>query len=315
LTPFQYNPVKKQLIVYQDIKIEIRCKGGTNNFGNNKLRSRWWDPVLSDMLLNYESLPKMDYNKSFKAKDETGCEYLIITPNATEFQVWADSIKEFRTTQGIFTKVVTLSEIGSNTASSIEAYINNGYNTWDIVPAACLLLGDYGTDGSNRIISPLWENYCISDNIYADVDALIALSVNGELIGTGTGTGAPVSITIPGQTPPDPVLVTVTKQNYFRYDRYVEVLPATGPYVVYNEIEINDISGNGNGVMETSESILASITGKNIGVENAENIEVSLTTTDAYITITDGTEYYGSITAGNVAVVTDAFSWVCISLI
>lgn len=629
ITPFQYNPVKKQLIVYHNIRIEISFKGGTGTFGSDRLRSRWWDTLLSDMLLNYESLPKMDHNKSCRAKDETGCEYLIITPNAAEFQVWADSIKEFRTKQGIDTKVVTLSEIGGNTATLIEEYINNGYNTWDIAPVACLLLGDYGTDPSNSIISPLWNNYCVSDNIYADVnendlpdiilaritarnevelevmvtkflqyernppvdedfykhpvtslgwqtdswfqlcteviggfwrevqgkepvrineiysgipgsvwstaantealvnyfgpnglgyipeqpsalggwtggnadminaaidsgafmvqyrdhgtetgwsqpsytttdinhllntdltfvwsvncltgkfnngssvfaeklhryshkeensgcfginaaseityafvsdiyvwgaydnmwpdflpgygstpeprgvipafacaagkyfleqsawpynpenkdatyhlfhhhgdafttvysevpqnltvshnsilymgetsfevtadeDALIALSVNGELIGTGTGTGTPVSITIPGQTPPDQVLVTVTKQNYFRYEAYVEVLPDTVPYVVFNNVEINDMSGNGNGVMETSESILASITVKNVGVDNAENIVVSLSTTDSYVAITDGNEYYGNISSGNVAVVSDAFSW------
>lgn len=629
ITPFQYNPVTKQLIVYRDVKIEINNSGGTGVFGNEKLRSRWWDPILSDMLLNYESLPKVDYNKSFQAKDETGCEYLIITPNDIEFQVWADSIREFRTKQGIYTNVVTLGEIGSNTALAIEEYIDNGYNTWDIVPAACLLLGDYGTDASNRIISPLWENYCVSDNIYADVDgndlpdiilaritardeidlgvmvtkflhyelsppveedfynhpitslgwqtdswfqlcseviggfwrevqgkdpvrineiysgtpgiewstadntealveyfgpnglgyipeqpseldgwtggnadminaaidsgafmiqhrdhgveegwsqpgftitdissllttdltfiwsincltgkfnygsevfaekfhrythkdensgcfginaaseityafvsdvyawgaydnmwpdfmpdfssspeprgvlpafaaasgkyfleqsawpsnteskvatyhlfhhhgdafttvysevpqnltvahnsilymgetsfdvtadedALIALSVNGELVGTGTGTGAPVSITIPVQAPPDQVLVTVTKQNYFRYEATVEVLPATGPYVVYNEVEINDESGNGNGIMETSETILASITIKNVGVEDAENIDVTLSSINEYVTITDETENYGNIIAGTTAVIADGFSW------
>ncbi|OQX78406.1 MAG: hypothetical protein B6D61_05610 [Bacteroidetes bacterium 4484_249] len=629
ITPFQYNPVLRQLIVYRDIKIEISYSGGTGHFGNDRLRSRWWDPLLSDMLLNYESLPGMDYNKSFQLTDETGCEYLIVTPNDTEFQNWADSIKNFRTTQGIFTNVVTLNEIGGNTAAIIEDYINNAYNTWDIAPAACLLLGDYGTDASNRIISPLWDNYCVSDNIYADVDdnnlpdiilaritardalqlevmvtkfigyesdppidtsfykhpitslgwqteswfqlcseviggywreaqgkdpvrineiysgtpgtewstaastqtvvdyfgpnglgyipaqpselggwsggtadmmnaaidsgafmvqhrdhgfeegwgepeytvtsinsltntdltfvwsincltgkynygsevfaekfhrythkdensgcfginaasevsyafvsdvyvwgtydnmwpdfmpdfgstpeprgvlpafagaagkyfleqsswpsnpdskeatyhlfhhhgdafttvysevpqnltvshdfilymgettfevtanvdALIALSVNGELIGTGTGTGDPVSITIPAQTPPDQVLVTVTKQNYFRYEGNVEVLPATGPYVVYNDVTINDESGNGNGIMETSELILASVTVNNVGVEDAQNIEVKLVTDDIYVTITDSTESYGTITAGTTAVVTDGFSW------
>jgi len=561
--------------------------------------------------------------------DETGCEYLIITPNASEFQVWADSIKEFRTSQGILTNVVSLSEIGGNTASSIEAYINNAYNTWDIAPAACLLLGDYGTDASNRIIAPLWENYCVSDNIFADVNgndlpdiilaritardeaelgvmvskfihyesnppvdedfylhpvtslgwqtdswfqlcsevvggfwreaqgkepvrineiysgtpgsewstaantealvnyfgpnglgyipehpselggwaggnadmintaidsgafmvqhrdhgiedgwgqpayttsninslinteltfiwsvncltgkfnsgnevfveklhrythkdensgcfginsaseityafvsdvyvwgaydnmwpdfmpgygstpeprgvlpafacaagkyfleqsawpfnpeskvatyhlfhhhgdafstvfsevpqnltvahnsilymgetsfevtadvgALIALSVNGELLGTGTGTGTPLSIDIPAQTPPNQVLVTVTKQNHFRYEASAEVLPATGAYVVYHETEINDESGNGNGIMETSESILASISVKNIGVEDAGNIVVTIATSDPYINITDDNEVYGNIPAGNVALVSDAFAW------
>jgi PKD repeat protein len=629
ITPFQYNPVSKQLIVYRDIRIEINFDGGTGHFGEDRLRSRWWDPMLSDMLLNYGSLPKMDYNKSFQSLDETGCEYLIIVPNGTEFQYWADSIKDFRTTQGILTNVVTLNEIGGNTSVLIEDYIDNAYNTWDIAPAACLLLGDYGTNASDRIISPLWDNYCVSDNIYADVngnnlpdiifaritaqdeimlevmvnkfityennpptgegfydhpitslgweteswpqlsseviggywreaqekdpvrindiyngtpgtewstapntetivdyfgpnglnyipeqaselggwnggtanminmaidsgafmvhysgqgleeewskpdynildinnltnhdltfvwsinslsgkynyssevfaekfhrhtykeaysgcfginaasevsyafvsdvyvwgaydnmwpdfmpdfggtpeprgvlpafasaagkyfleqsnwpsnttnktatyhlfhhhgdaftvvysevpqiltvshdnilylgettfevtadvDALIALSVNGELIGTGTGTGDPISISIPAQAPPDHVLVTVTKQNYYRYEGYAEVLPDTGPYVVYNDVTINDESGNGNGIMETSESILASITVNNVGVEDADNIMITLSTTDDYIIITDNTESYGSISAGSTAVVTDGFSW------
>ena len=629
VTPFQYNPVTKQLIVFRDIKIEVSFNGGNGHFAENRLRSRWWDPILSDMLLNYGSLPKMNYNKSFQGTDETGFEYLIIIPNATEFQVWADSIKMFRTTQGILTGVVTLNQVGGNSPSLIENYINNAYNTWDIAPAACLLLGDYGTDASNRIISPLWNNYCVSDNVYADVngndlpdivmaritaqdaaqlevmvtkfldyerippgspdfydhpvtslgwqtdswfqlcseviggfwrevqgknpvrinevysgtpdtiwstaanteaivnyfgpnglgyipenpfelggwtggiadmintaidsgafmvqhrdhgieegwsepgytitninslvntdltfvwsvncltgkfnystevfaekfhrythkdensgcfginaaseityafvsdvyvwgaydnmwpdflpdssstpeprgvlpafasaagkyslqqsswpynpenkeatyhlfhhhgdafttvysevpqfltvshnailylgettfdvtadvDALIGLSVNGELIGTGIGTGAPVSITIPVQAPPDQVLVTVTKQNYYRYESYVDVLPATGPYVVYNAFTINDGSGNSNGIMETSESILASITVKNVGVEDANNIVVTINTTDTYVVITDNTENYGTITAGSTAVVTDGFSW------
>ena len=170
VTPFQYNPVTSQLIIYRDLKIEVSFNGGTGHFGDDRLRSRWWDPTMSDMLLNYESLPKMDYNKSFQSTDETGCEYLIITPNGAVFQQWADSIRKFRTTQGILTQVVTLNEVGGNTATLIESYINNAYNTWDIPPAACLLLGDYGTNASNSIISPIWNNYCVSDNIYADVN-------------------------------------------------------------------------------------------------------------------------------------------------
>jgi len=571
----------------------------------------------------------MDYDRSYQSKDDIGCDYLVITPNDTEFQIWADSVKIFRSQQGILTNVVTLEEIGGSSATAIEDYIDNAYNTWDIVPSACLLLGDYGTDASNRIISPLWENYCVSDNIYADVDgnnlpdivfaritaqsefqlevmvtkfldyertpptsadfyahpvtslgwqtdswfqlcseviggywreeqgkdpvrineifsgtpgtewstatntqtivdyfgpnglgyipadpselggwsggtadmmndainngtfmvhhrdhgmvegwgepiytsasinslintdltfvwsidcltgkynynnevfaekfhrythkednsgcfginaasevtysfvsdvyawgaydnmwpdfmpdygsapeprgvlpafagaagkyfleqsewpsntenkeatyhlfhhhgdafttvysevpqslsvsheyflymgettfevtadvdALIGLSVNGELIGTGTGTGNPITIDIPGQTPPTMVMVTVTKQNYYRYESYAEVIPATGPYVVYNDIEINDELGNGNGIMETSESIFGSITIKNIGVEDADNVIVTITSSDTNVTITDNTENYGTVTAGSTAVITNGFAW------
>ena len=65
--------------------------------------------------------------------------------------------------------MVTTSEIGGNTATAIENYINNAYNTWDVPPVGVLLLGDYGTTGST-IISPIWDNYCVSDHIYADVN-------------------------------------------------------------------------------------------------------------------------------------------------
>ncbi len=170
ITPFQYNPVTKELIVYRDFKIEVTYEGGNGQFGDNRLRSRWWDPMLKDMILNSESLAKVDYNNLYKgATKETGCEYLIITANNATYQSWADSIKEFRTKQGILTKVVTVDEVGGNNVNAIESYVNDAYNTWDIPPAACLLIGDYGSNGDMNIMAPIWDNYCASDNIYADV--------------------------------------------------------------------------------------------------------------------------------------------------
>ncbi len=630
VTPFQYNPVTKELIVYRDLKIEVTFEGGTGHFGEDRLRSRWWDPMLSDMLLNYESLPKMDYNKSFQSKDETGCEYLIISPTGADFLQWADSIKEFRTLQGIKTEVVTLSEIGANNAITIENYINNAYNTWDIPPAAILLFGDYGTNIANSVIAPIYNSYCVSDNIYGDVNAdqmpdiitarmtannatqlqtmvtkfinyernpptdpdfyahpmtcmgyqterwfqictesvagfweqelgkttnrvnaiyngtptsgpwstatntttvvnyfgpnglgyipatpgqvncswngtgnnvvtginngafillhrdhgaetlwgepdfsnshinnltntdltyiwsvncltgkynysgecmveklhrhtsggnnagalgaigdsevsysfvndafvwgafdnmwpnfmpaygtnpesrglmpgfanaagkyflqqsswpynttnkevtynlfhhhgdaflnlyseipqnltvvhnpilyagvtnfdvtanegaFIALTVNGEIIATATATSGPLSITVPPQQPPDQMLVTITMQNYYRYTSFVEVIPPAGPYIVQNAVEINDASGNGNGMMETSESIMASITVENVGIEDATNVIVNIASADEFVSITDNTETYGTIVAGATAVIVDGFAW------
>nr|NQU90660.1 hypothetical protein [Bacteroidota bacterium] len=40
ITPFQYNPVTKELIVYRDVKVEIIFEGGTGEFGTDRLRSR-----------------------------------------------------------------------------------------------------------------------------------------------------------------------------------------------------------------------------------------------------------------------------------
>lgn len=170
ITPFQYNPVTQELIVYKDLEVEVKFIGGNGQFGDDRLRSRWWDPILNDMLLNHTSLPEMDYNPATNNRSkDTGCEYLIITPNGADFQAWADSIRVFRTLQGIMTDIVTIDDIGANNANTIENYINDAYDNWDIVPAAVLILADYGSNPSMNITSPIWSNYCVSDNIWADV--------------------------------------------------------------------------------------------------------------------------------------------------
>lgn len=170
ITPFQYNPVTKELLVYRDIDISIDFEGGNGVFGEERLRSRFWDPILSDQLLNYSSLPKIDYAKKVMNRSNDGWEYVIIVPDGPEFYQYAEDIREFRIKQGITTKITTLTEIGGNTANQIETYINEAYNNWDPAPVAFLLLADYGTNQTNSITSPIWDNYCVSDNIYADVN-------------------------------------------------------------------------------------------------------------------------------------------------
>lgn len=173
ITPYQYNPVTKQLVVIRDLDVEVNFTGGNGHFGEDRLRSRYWDPILKDNIFNSESLPAIDYSArmAYQSKNrETGCEYLIIVPNDAIFSQWADTIKKFRTEQGILTKIVTLQEIGGNTTTAIENYINNAYNNWDIPPAAFLMMADHGTNASTQIPAPIWDSYCVSDNIYADVD-------------------------------------------------------------------------------------------------------------------------------------------------
>ncbi|MCD4790928.1 MAG: PKD domain-containing protein, partial [Bacteroidales bacterium] len=149
-----------------------------------------------------------------------------------------------------------------------------------------------------------------SFDVTANEGSFIALTVNGEIIGTAEGTGAPVTITIPGQLPPDQMLVTITLQNYYRYTSLVDVIPPTGPYVVRKSYTINDnTGGNGNGLMDYGETNLLSLTVENVGVQQADDITVVLNTTDQYITITDNTEFYGNIAAGATAVVADGFEY------
>jgi len=633
ITPFQYNPVTKELIVYRDVKVEVEFEGGNGNIGDDRLRSRWFDPILQDVFINRESLPVIDYNakiqKALQTRDDSGYEYLIVIPNNPEFAQWADSIKQFRQSQGILTGIVTLAEIGGSTTTILENYFNNAYNTWDIPPVAVLLLADYGTNAANSIVAPIWNSYCASDNIYADVDnnkmpdmvfaritannstqlqtmvskflnyertpptdpdfyahpitalgwqterwfqicsetvggfwramgkepvrvnavydgnpnvdpwstatntttvvnyfgpnglnyipaspstlggwsggtatqvnnainngafmlqhrdhgyeqgwgepaysssninscnntdlcfvfsincltgkynlgsecftekfhrhtsgghnsgalgligasevsysfvndayvwgmfdnmwpefmpsygspiqergllpafgnaagkyflqqsswpyntsnkevtynlfhhhgdafltvysevpqnltvahnailfanentftitadagSFIALTVNGEIIGTAEGTGSPLAIEIEPQLPTNFMKVTITKQNYYRYESMVEIIPMSGPYVVYDSYSIDDTQGgNGDGLMDCGESILINMTMKNAGIEIAQNVTVTITTEDEFVTITDGEASFGNIDPNSVATLNGAFA-------
>ncbi len=167
VSPFQYNPVTKELVVNKDIEIEVTFEGGNGTFGDERLRSRWWDPIIRDAVVNPESIPTKEHKVS--STREVGYEYVIIVPDEADYIRWADSIRIFRIKQGISTNVYTTTELGGNNRAAIEGFLDNAYNTWDTPPAACLLMADYGTTG-NTIYSPTWDNYCISDNYYADVD-------------------------------------------------------------------------------------------------------------------------------------------------
>lgn len=167
VSPFQYNPITDQLVVNKDIEIEISFEGGNNKYGEDRLRNRWWDPIIQDAVINPEVIKEI--SNSSKGTAQTGCEYLIIVPDDPIFISWADSLKNFRNCQGILTEIMTTTEVGGNTVTAIEGFINNAYNTWDIPPAAVLLMADFGL-GEDRIISPIYDNYCASDNIFADVD-------------------------------------------------------------------------------------------------------------------------------------------------
>lgn len=173
VTPFQYNPVTRELIVYSEIDIRIDFIGGNGEFGEERLRSRFWEPILEAQLLNYASLP--DFDGTALRGDRNGYEYLIITPDNPPFIAWADSLKNWRTLQGIETGIFTTTDIGGTDSNTIEAWLNNAYNTWDPAPAAFLFLADYPASGlrDSGITSPLFNDTiypCISDNIYADVN-------------------------------------------------------------------------------------------------------------------------------------------------
>lgn len=175
VTPFRYNPISQKLLVYTDIRFKVHFRGGNGIFGEDRLRNCWWEPVLRQNLLNYTSLPEVNFSYPKTQTDEDNVEYLIIVPDEPWFIAWADSIKRWRNEQGILTGITTIAEIGGNDATMIENYINNAYYSWEIPPVAVLLLSDYQNSGGDQygITSPFyntWPGGFVSDNIFADIE-------------------------------------------------------------------------------------------------------------------------------------------------
>ena len=177
VVPYQYNPVTKELRVYDDLQFDVRFDGGNGEFGDNRLRSPYWDPILMQNLVNYNQLPIIDYEtrmQEWVANRPEGCEYLIVIPNNESFRQYANQLRDYRIQQGIITEVMSLSDMGCTTTAMMKTYFHNAYNSWAIPPVAVLLLGDHNTNMAQGI--PAETTYhsssygnCITDNGYADV--------------------------------------------------------------------------------------------------------------------------------------------------
>ncbi len=158
VTPFRYNPVKKTLEVIYDIDIDIRFEGGNGQFGESRYFNPDWTHILRNLVINKDMVPSVDYYrlvKEVRDRDENGWEYLIIAPDDDDILAWADTLKAFRTKQGISTKVATVSECGGSSRYNISNYIQSAYNNWAIPPAAVLIFAGYY--GFNNSIEPCYE--------------------------------------------------------------------------------------------------------------------------------------------------------------
>ena len=118
-----------------------------------------------------------------------------------------------------------------------------------------------------------------------------------------------VNLTFSPLTSPDSLSIVITKQNRKPHIGIIQVIPATGPYVILTTYTVNDsLNGNNNHKPDYEESILLNVTVKNIGVLTASNVAGTLSTSDTNVTITSGSFNFGSIAAGGTVTGQNAFA-------
>jgi hypothetical protein len=139
--------------------------------------------------------------------------------------------------------------------------------------------------------------------------ARATLSLDGTILSTGVVEGGSVTLEFMALTNPGNVTLTITAFNYLPYIVDLEVIPAEGPFVVLESYEISDAAGNNNGLADYDEMISLGVTLENVGIEDAENVMVTLSTSDPYVIITDISEVYDLIPAGGTAAIENAFAF------
>lgn len=139
--------------------------------------------------------------------------------------------------------------------------------------------------------------------VLADAGSYVGISANGVLHGAGyVDQSGSVQIAVTPFDQPVTADVVVTAQNKIPYIGTVQVIAPEGPYVIYQSHAVNDAAGNGDGLVDFGESIVLGVQLQNVGPDNAQNVVATLSSADGYVTITDATENYGTITGnfGNV---------------
>lgn len=177
LSPFQYNPVTHELAVNRVMDIDICFQGGNEHFGDDRLRSRYWDPILRNSILNYDCLEPIDYDarmRQWAQTRPTGCEYLIITPDNDAYAAAAQELVDYRRRQGILAQTMRVTETGATNSIELRQWFQDIYANWDIPPVAVCLIGESGDNLQQYVpgyttLHPK-DNYITSDNPYADVN-------------------------------------------------------------------------------------------------------------------------------------------------
>ena len=93
--------------------------------------------------------------------------------------------------------------------------------------------------------------------------------------------------------------LTVTGLNLLPFIDSVMVIAPSGPYVVYDSSVVADVSGNNNGLADFGENLLLGVSLLNVGPDTSVSTAATLSTTDTYATITDASEFYGTIPGNN----------------
>ena len=128
------------------------------------------------------------------------------------------------------------------------------------------------------------------------VDARVTLCRGSEILATGNISSGTLTLQLPTDlNVTDTIEVLATAPNYIPFVGILEVVPNEGPFLICQEMMVND-EGNQNGDADYGETANLSVVMRNVGTQDAHNAQVHISTTDPYLTVVDGNLSIPSVT-------------------
>lgn len=138
--------------------------------------------------------------------------------------------------------------------------------------------------------------------------AYVALSYEGNLVAAAmAGPTGSVNLNFNPFSSPGIAQLVIIKQNRKPHIGNIQIIPATGPYLVVQSVTVNDSLGNNNLRADYEEDVFLNVTMKNVGVQAAQNVNMLLTTNDTNITLTDTTHFVQNVAPNATVLVRNAF--------
>ncbi|MCD4819883.1 MAG: choice-of-anchor D domain-containing protein [Candidatus Cloacimonetes bacterium] len=141
--------------------------------------------------------------------------------------------------------------------------------------------------------------------VTAEAGSYVAISMNNVLHGAAlVDASGVVDVTIDSFTAAGTADIIITKPQYQPVISTVTIAALSGPYV---SIESYTVSAGGDDVIEYGETVYVTTTLENVGTDPATNVTMNVSETDAYITLSDSNESFGTIAAGASVTRTNAY--------
>lgn len=166
VSPYQYNPITRKLVVYKGIHIQVKKNAGIP--GVNELNGQT-DPVMQSMQQKFVLNPK---SEKYVPMEESGSMLFIAAPALMEE---ITPLVNWKNQKGIRSVLVSTATTGT-TDTDIHAYIQNYYSTHPEL-VYVLLVGDhddipahtYGMSGGENLYSDSYYGQLAGGDYYPEL--------------------------------------------------------------------------------------------------------------------------------------------------